>query len=112
MYYLFVTIYVLYHFYSKAKVPAERQTFFFTATWPREVVNLAYEFLKNPVELKFGDVHNLNANKDIKQVIKFVAEGDKPTELKNILTEINPGGVPGDVPKTIIFVSRKHSCDK
>jgi superfamily II DNA/RNA helicase len=30
---------------------------FFTATWPREVQTIAREFLRNPVEIKFGDVH-------------------------------------------------------
>ena len=53
-----------------AKLPVKRQSMMFTATWPREVQALAMEFLTNPVEIKFGDIHNLNANKDIKQIIK------------------------------------------
>lgn len=47
-------------------IPKQRQTMFFTATWPREVQNIAREFLVNPIELKFGDVNSLNANKAIK----------------------------------------------
>ena len=54
-----------------AKLPADRQTMFFTATWPREVQTIAREFLRNPVEIKFGDVNNLNANKAILQKIIF-----------------------------------------
>ena len=83
----------------------------FTATWPREVQALAMEFLINPVEIKFGDVNNLNANKDITQVIKVISEHEKEDTLQAVLKEINPSGETDQVPKTIIFVSRKHACD-
>jgi len=95
-----------------AKLPVERQTMFFTATWPREVQALAREFLRNPVEIKFGDQNSLNANKAIRQVIKVINEGDKTDTLKAVLAEINPSGKVEDTPKTIIFVSRKNSCEQ
>ena len=94
-----------------AKLPAERQSMFFTATWPREVQSLAREFLKTPVELKFGDVNNLNANKAITQKVLVISEGEKSDMLKTVFKEINPAGVPEKVPKSIIFVSRKSECD-
>lgn len=53
----------------------------------------------------------MNANKAIKQHIIVVNEGEKSNELKKILQSINPDGKPEEVPKTIIFVSRKHACD-
>lgn len=84
---------------------------FFTATWPREVQSLAREFLKTPVELKFGDVNNLNANKAILQKVMVISEGEKSDTLKAVLKEINPSGEPEKVPKAIIFVSRKSECD-
>jgi len=93
------------------KLPKVRQTMFFTATWPREVQQIAREFLVNPVELKFGDVNNLNANKAIDQKIFVISESEKPTKLKEVLQEINKDGDPLKVPKTIIFVSRKSACD-
>lgn len=83
----------------------------FTATWPREVQSLAREFLRNPIEIKFGESNVLNANKAITQVIKVVNENEKADTLKAVLAEINAGGQPEKVPKTIIFVSRKHACD-
>jgi len=92
-------------------LPKQRQSMMFTATWPREVQALALDFLVNPVEIKFGDVNNLNANKDIKQVIKVVQENQKAETLEEVLKEINPSGDVAKVPKTIIFVSRKYSCD-
>ena len=94
-----------------AKIPVERQTMFFTATWPREVQTLAREFLRNSIEIKFGDTNNLNANKAILQKVLVVSEGDKSDTLKKVLQEVNPSGEPSAVPKCIVFVSRKYSCD-
>ena len=95
-----------------AKLPAKRQTMFFTATWPREVQQLAREFLSNPVEIKFGDTNSLNANKAIKQVIKVIGEREKDENLQAALKEINPDGKKETIPKTIIFVSRKTTCEQ
>jgi ATP-dependent RNA helicase DDX5/DBP2 len=94
-----------------SKIPLTRQTMMFTATWPREVQAIAREFLKNPVEIKFGDVNNLNANKAITQKVMVIGESEKSTKLKEVLKEVNPSDDPLKVPKTIIFVSRKHACD-
>lgn len=94
------------------KIPSERQTMFFTATWPREVQSLAREYLKNPVEIKFGDVHNLNANKAITQKIMVIKESEKQETLIKVLKEINPSDDPLKTPKTIVFVSRKSSCEQ
>lgn len=93
------------------KIPMSRQTMFFTATWPREVQTIAREFLRNPVEIKFGDVNNLNANKAITQKLMVISEGEKGETLTKVLQEINANGDPLKCPKTIIFVSRKSSCE-
>ena len=95
-----------------AKVPVERQTMLFSATWPREIQALALEFLKNPIEVKFGESNTLNANKAIIQKILVIREGDKRETLKTVLSEINTSGKPEGVPKTIVFCSRKHSCEE
>jgi ATP-dependent RNA helicase DDX5/DBP2 len=94
-----------------AKLPVARQSMMFTATWPREVQALAREFLINPVEIRFGESNSLNANKDILQVIKVITESEKADTLIEVLKEINPSGKPEEIQKTIIFVSRKSSCD-
>jgi ATP-dependent RNA helicase DDX5/DBP2 len=94
-----------------AQIPTNRQSMMFTATWPREVQALAREFLRNPIEIKFGDSNQLNANKAIIQKVIVVQNSEKSDRLKSILTEVNPEGKPEKIPKTIIFVSRKHSCD-
>lgn len=83
---------------------------------PREVQTIAREFLRNPVEIKFGDVNNLNANKAITQKVIVVGEHEKSDRLKEVLKEVNPTGSTSNdllqAPKTIIFVSRKSSCDQ
>jgi superfamily II DNA/RNA helicase len=50
-------------------------------------------------------------NLAILQKILVVSEGDKPDTLKKVLQELNPSGEPTSVPKCIVFVSRKFSCD-
>ena len=94
-----------------AKLPIDRQTMFFTATWPREVQKLASEFLRNPVEIRFGESNTLNANKNITQTIRIIPQSEKPEALRAVLAEINPGGKVEEVPKSIVFVSRKNECD-
>ena len=40
----------------------DRQTMFFTATWPKEVQRIASQILKNPVEIRIGNPNQLVAN--------------------------------------------------
>lgn len=94
------------------KIPKERQSMMFTATWPREVQTLAREFLHKPVEIRFGEVDSLNANKAIKQIVMVIAESEKSEKLREVLSEINPTNDVLNLPKTIIFVSTKHGCDQ
>ena len=49
-----------------------RQTLFFTATWPKEVQQLARAFLTDPVQVNIGNQDTLNANKDIQQNLMMV----------------------------------------
>ena len=46
------------------EMAGEHQTLMFSATWPREVQNLAREFLKNPTQVNIGETGKLNVNKD------------------------------------------------
>jgi len=41
-----------------------------------------------------------------------MSDSDKADALTSVLSEINTSGNVEKVPKTIIFVSRKHACDK
>lgn len=88
----------------------------FTATWPRDVQSLAGDFLTNPVQINIGDQDSLNANKAITQHIMIMREFEKDGRLMDLLmgkvTAKLPGRASLKVDKTIIFVSRKMSCDE
>ena len=96
------------------QLPENRQSLFFTATWPREVQSLAADFLKDPVRVNVGEADQLNANTSITQKVSVISEYDKPSELVNLLEEIRGGAdkPPSALPKTLIFVSRKSSCEE
>ena len=90
------------------KVPSERQTLFFTATWPKAVIRVATAILTNPVQVNIGDTDQLVANKDITQKIEILGGFDKQKRLMDILN--NP---PCPQPlKALIFCSTKKMCDQ
>lgn len=65
-----------------------RQTLLFSATWPKEIQRLAFDFLSDPVQINVGEVNVLNANKDITQKIILCSEDEKTDKLKEILTDL------------------------
>lgn len=72
------------------KVPdsSKRQTLLFSATWPKVIQKLAFDFLADPVQINVGEINVLNANKDITQNIVMCSDGDKIDKLKEILTNL------------------------
>ncbi|KAH3682038.1 hypothetical protein WICPIJ_006996, partial [Wickerhamomyces pijperi] len=49
-----------------------RQTLMFTATWPKEVRELASNFMDEPVKVSSGQREELSANKRIQQIVEVV----------------------------------------
>lgn len=95
-------------------IPKERQTLFFTATWPKEIQALAAEFLNNPIRISIGENDTLNANKAITQNVKIVSESQKPDELLLALqATLDAASTPNkaNIPKSIVFVARKDMCE-
>ncbi|KAL7518378.1 hypothetical protein ACHAWX_003211 [Stephanocyclus meneghinianus] len=66
----------------------QRQTLLFSATWPKEIQRLAFDFLSDPVQINVGEVNVLNANKDITQKIIMCNEDEKTDKLREILTDL------------------------
>mmetsp|Transcript_11400 Transcript_11400/g.32276 ORF Transcript_11400/g.32276 Transcript_11400/m.32276 type:complete len:636 (-) Transcript_11400:2276-4183(-) len=116
-----------------ARVPEQRQTLLFSATWPKEIQRLAHDFLKDPIQINVGEVDALVANKDIKQHIHMMREDEKEDKLKEILRELidqsekegdkkpstpstpSRGRAPVDLggkkhAKVIVFVAKKIAC--
>jgi len=110
-------------------VPDARQTLLFSATWPREIQNLAHDFLKDPIQVNVGDVNSLNANKDIKQHIHMISESEKFEKLESLLKDMIDEGIPEKEAKStrngrpvadlggkkhakiIVFTAKKMSCN-
>ena len=61
----------------------------FTATWPKEVRELANNFMNSPVKVTVGDRDELSANKRITQVVEVINKFDKEKKLIQLLRKYN-----------------------
>jgi len=86
-----------------AKLPAIRQTLFFSATMPKEIQILADTILKQPVKVEVTPVSS-TAEK-IQQQIFFVEKGDKKNLLLHILQDKN-------IETALVFARTKHGSDR
>jgi len=86
-------------------IPRDRQTMMFSATWPREVRNLAQDYLHRPVYIQIGS-HEATANKDIKQEVMICnGQRDKTENLLDILSGVDRQE------RVIVFTNTKKLCE-
>jgi superfamily II DNA/RNA helicase len=85
------------------RITQERQTLMFSATWPKDVRQLATDFLVDPIHMIIG-ASELTTNSSIKQVIERVEEWEKLTKCCEFLVK-NPEA------KVLIFTKTKRSAD-
>jgi len=86
-------------------IPRDRQTMMFSATWPREVRNLAQDYLHRPVYIQIGS-HEATANKDITQEVMICnGQRDKSENLFEILNKIDRAE------RVIVFTNTKKLCE-
>jgi Helicase conserved C-terminal domain len=90
-----------------SQIRADRQISMFSATWPREVRNLAEEFLRDYVQINIGSL-DLSANHNILQVIDVCEENEKDFKLIKLLNDI----AQENDRKTIVFVETKRRTDE
>jgi len=64
------------------KIPTKRQTLFFSATMPKEIMSLADSILNNPVKIEVTPVSSTADT--VKQFVYFVSSSNK----KHLLVEI------------------------
>ncbi|GAB2269778.1 Envelope glycoprotein gp160 [Dionaea muscipula] len=88
-----------------AQIRPDRQTLYWSATWPREVESLARQFLRNPYKVIIGS-SDLKANQSISQVVEVVTDFEKYNRLIILLREIMDGS------RVLIFVETKKGCDQ
>ncbi|KAA8585652.1 hypothetical protein FQN60_004346 [Etheostoma spectabile] len=84
----------------------DRQTLMWSATWPKEVRQLAEDFLKEYVQINIGALQ-LSANHNILQIVDVCNDAEKENKLIRLLEEI----MSEKENKTIIFVETKRRCD-
>ncbi|XP_066301249.1 uncharacterized protein [Branchiostoma lanceolatum] len=88
------------------QIRPDRQTLMYSATWPKEVRQLAEEFLKEYTQINIGALQ-LSANHNILQIVDVVQEHEKDNKLSRLLEEI----MGEKENKTIIFVETKRRVD-
>lgn len=79
-----------------------RQTLMFSATFPREIQNLARDFLREYIFLSVGRVGSTSEN--IIQKIEYVESEDKRSLLLDLLSSSMEG-------RTLVFVEKKRDAD-
>jgi len=86
-----------------AKLPAKRQSLFFSATMPPVIVGLANTILQNPSKVEVTPVSS-TAN-TINQVVYFVDKENKKHLLIDLLKDKN-------IERVLVFARTKHGADK
>jgi ATP-dependent RNA helicase RhlE len=86
-----------------AKVPPKRQTLFFSATMPPDIVQLAGTMVKNPVRVAISPEHL--AVELIAQKVMFVDKGNKDVLLVSLLGDTG-------ITKVLVFTRMKHTANK
>jgi ATP-dependent RNA helicase RhlE len=86
-----------------AKVPAKRQTLFFSATMPKEIQSLADSILNNPEKVEVTPVSSTADT--IQQAVYYVDKGDKKSLLIHILKD-------KEIKTALVFTRTKHGADK
>nr|DAD34460.1 TPA_asm: hypothetical protein HUJ06_005100 [Nelumbo nucifera] len=88
-----------------SQIRPDRQTLYWSATWPREVETLARQFLHNPYKVIIGS-SDLKANQSINQVVEVMTDLEKYKRLTKLLTEMMDGS------RVLIFLETKKGCDQ
>jgi len=86
-----------------ATLPQKRQSLFFSATMPREIVRLADSMVTNPAKVEVTP--SATTVESIDQKIMFVNRKDKRNLLEHILNDV-------DVSKALVFTRTKHGANK
>ena len=84
-------------------LPRKKQTLFFSATMPPEIVNLSKSILHNPVKVEVTP-ESLTVDA-IQQGLYFVDKGNKKNLLIDVLQD-------GEIKSALVFTRTKHGANK
>lgn len=85
------------------RIPAARQTLFFSATMPKAIRKFANSILNNPVEITVTPVSSTAHT--IQQSVYFVEKREKAGLLVHLLNDSSIG-------RSLVFTRTKHGADK
>jgi ATP-dependent RNA helicase RhlE len=86
-----------------AKIPAKRQTLFFSATMPKEIQSLANSILNNPIYVEVTPVSSTADS--IAQKLYYVQKDHKKSLLEFVLDDKK-------IESALVFTRTKHGADK
>ncbi len=86
-----------------AKLPAQRQTLFFSATMPPDIRKLSAAILRDPVPVEVA--RTSSAAETVEHSVYHVAKNDKPALLQHFLRNTAASRV-------LVFTRTKHGADK
>ncbi|CAD8084509.1 unnamed protein product [Paramecium sonneborni] len=88
------------------QIREDRQTVLFSATWPKAVKNLAFDFCQqSPIYVQIGK-SNLTINKNIEQEIICLFQREKLKSLLSILDTLKISD------KVLIFSEQRYRCEQ
>uniref|UniRef100_A0A1B6EAB6 RNA helicase n=1 Tax=Clastoptera arizonana TaxID=38151 RepID=A0A1B6EAB6_9HEMI len=88
------------------QIRPDRQVLMWSATWPKEVRNMAEEFLKDYIQINVGSLQ-LSANHNILQIVDVCQDYEKEQKLISLLIDI----MAEPENKTIVFIETKRRVD-
>jgi superfamily II DNA/RNA helicase len=91
-----------------SQIRPDRQTLMWSATWPKEVQQLARDFLRDPIQVNIGTL-DIKASKHIVQEVEFLEDHEKMPRLVRYSTTAFPSlsflaGTPSFSSITLSFV--------
>jgi len=88
-----------------SQIRPDRQVLMWSATWPKEIQNLARDYLHDYYQVTVGSL-DLAGNKDVTQIINVCGDHEKYRNLQANLRENLT-----DKDRVIVFVETKKGCD-
>src|SRR3989440_7261377 len=89
-----------------SQIRPDRQTLMWSATWPKEVRQLAADYLNDYIQVNIGSM-DLSANHRITQVVEIVSEFEKRDRMTKNLERI----MDNKAAKILIFTGTKRVAD-
>ena len=89
------------------QIRPDRQTLMWSATWPKEVQQLAADYLNDPIQVQIGSLE-LSASHNITQLVEVVSNFEKRDRLNKHIELASQDAES----KMLVFASTKRTCDE